>query len=169
MLSHHVILEDFGANKLEVIRVMRNHLPDYGLVKCKLRVECAPDSLLYSAITDEEFTIASKLLVDLQAAGATVELKPVMWASVALLTWNTCTETQRDLLLKAFGPTLTEEISSTKAGAYPLLDSIAYNVFYYLYGRPYASGKFRDKGPMTETQVRQFIVRAFPEIFTPDE
>lgn len=65
-----VILEAFGAKKLEVIKVVRQ-ITGLGLADAKGLVEAAPKSVK-AAIPKEE---AEKIKKDLEEAGATVKIK----------------------------------------------------------------------------------------------
>lgn len=65
-----VILKDAGASKLNVIKVVRE-VTGLGLKDAKDLVEAAPKALKEGVSKDE----ADKLKADLEAAGATVEIK----------------------------------------------------------------------------------------------
>ena len=65
-----VILDAFGAKKLEVIKVVRA-IPGLGLADAKGLVEAAPKSVK-AGIPKEE---AEKIKKDLEEAGATVKIK----------------------------------------------------------------------------------------------
>jgi large subunit ribosomal protein L7/L12 len=65
-----VILESFGAKKLEVIKIVRA-ITGLGLADAKGLVEAAPKSVK-AAIPKEE---ADKIKKDLEEAGATVKIK----------------------------------------------------------------------------------------------
>ncbi|ADJ25663.1 ribosomal protein L7/L12 [Dehalogenimonas lykanthroporepellens BL-DC-9] len=65
-----VILKDVGANKINVIRVVRE-LTGLGLKESKDLVEAAPKAVKEGASKEESASIKEKL----EAAGATVEVK----------------------------------------------------------------------------------------------
>ena len=65
-----VILKDAGASKLGVIKVVRE-ITGLGLKEAKDLVEAAPKAVKEGAAKEE----AEKIKADLEAAGATVELK----------------------------------------------------------------------------------------------
>ena len=65
-----VILKDFGSSKVGVIKIVRA-LTGLGLKDAKDLVEAAPKAIKEAAGKDE----AEKIKKDLEAAGATVELK----------------------------------------------------------------------------------------------
>ena len=65
-----VILKDVGANKINVIRVVRE-LTGLGLKESKDLVEAAPKAIKEAASKEESASIKEKL----EAAGATVEIK----------------------------------------------------------------------------------------------
>jgi large subunit ribosomal protein L7/L12 len=65
-----VVLKDIGANKINVIRAIRE-LTTLGLKEAKDFVEAAPQTVKEAVGKDEAATIKSKL----EAAGATVEIK----------------------------------------------------------------------------------------------
>jgi large subunit ribosomal protein L7/L12 len=65
-----VILESFGAKKLEVIKVIRA-ITGLGLADAKGLVEAAPKSVKAGVTKDE----SDKLKKDLEEAGATVKIK----------------------------------------------------------------------------------------------
>jgi len=64
-----VVLKDFGANKINVIKVVRE-LTSLGLKDAKDLVEAAPKAVREAATKDE----AEEAKAKLEAAGATVEL-----------------------------------------------------------------------------------------------
>jgi len=66
-----VVLTNAGANKLAVIKVVRELLPNLGLMDAKKLVESAPKEIL----TDVKKETAEEAKKKLEAAGATVELK----------------------------------------------------------------------------------------------
>jgi large subunit ribosomal protein L7/L12 len=65
-----VILKDIGANKINVIRVVRE-LTNLGLKESKDLVEAAPKAVKEAVSKEEAATVKSKL----EAVGATVEVK----------------------------------------------------------------------------------------------
>ncbi|HRU06121.1 MAG TPA: 50S ribosomal protein L7/L12 [Candidatus Brocadiia bacterium] len=65
-----VILKDAGANKLNVIKVVRKHTT-LGLKEAKALVDSAPKPVVESAPKDK----ANEIKKELEEAGATVELK----------------------------------------------------------------------------------------------
>lgn len=69
--SFNVVLANAGANKISVIKAVREVVPTLGLAEAKTLVESAPKNVLegVNKVTAEE---AKKKL---EAAGATVELK----------------------------------------------------------------------------------------------
>ena len=69
--SFTVVLTDGGANKLNVIKAVREIKPDLGLMDAKKLVESAPQDLLVDAKKDA----ANEAKAKLEAAGAKVELK----------------------------------------------------------------------------------------------
>lgn len=69
--SFDVVLADAGANKLAVIKVVREIKPDLGLMDAKKLVESAPQPLLEGAKKEPAEEAKKKL----EAAGAKVELK----------------------------------------------------------------------------------------------
>jgi large subunit ribosomal protein L7/L12 len=69
--SFDVVLTDAGANKLAVIKAVREIKPDLGLMDAKKLVETAPQALL-SGVKKEEADGAKKKIED---AGGKVELK----------------------------------------------------------------------------------------------
>lgn len=66
----NVILKDVGANKINVIRVVRE-LTSLGLKESKDLVEAAPKAVKEGVSKDEAASIKTKL----EAVGATVEIK----------------------------------------------------------------------------------------------
>lgn len=66
-----VVLADAGANKLAVIKAVREIKPDLGLMDAKKMVESAPQTILEQAKKDAAEEAKKKL----EAAGAKVELK----------------------------------------------------------------------------------------------
>lgn len=66
-----VVLTNAGANKLNVIKVVRELLPNLGLMDAKKLVESAPKEIL----TEVKKETAEEAKKKLEAAGATVELK----------------------------------------------------------------------------------------------
>lgn len=66
----NVILKDVGANKINVIRVVRE-LTSLGLKESKDLVEAAPKAVKEGVSKDEAASIKTKL----EAVGATVEVK----------------------------------------------------------------------------------------------
>lgn len=69
--SFTVVLTNAGANKLAVIKVVREILPNLGLMEAKKMVESAPQEVL-KEVKKETAEEAKKKL---EAAGAKVELK----------------------------------------------------------------------------------------------
>ncbi len=69
--TFNVVLTDAGANKLNVIKVVREILPNLGLMDAKKLVESAPKEIL----TDAKKEAAEEAKKKLEAAGAKVELK----------------------------------------------------------------------------------------------
>jgi len=65
-----VVLENFGANKINVIKAVRA-ITGLGLAEAKALVDGAPKPIKEGAPKDE----AEKIKTDLEAAGATVTLK----------------------------------------------------------------------------------------------
>jgi len=65
-----VVLENFGAQKINVIKAVKN-ATGLGLTEAKALVEGAPIPVKENVSKDE----AEKLKADLEAAGAKVELK----------------------------------------------------------------------------------------------
>ena len=66
-----VVLSDAGANKLAVIKAVREIKPDLGLMDAKKLVESAPQTVVEGAKKDAAEEAKKKL----EAAGAKVELK----------------------------------------------------------------------------------------------
>lgn len=66
-----VVMTSFGANKVNVIKVVRTLVPGLGLPDAKKLVEGVP-AKIREAVSKEE---ADKAKADLEAAGATVEIK----------------------------------------------------------------------------------------------
>jgi large subunit ribosomal protein L7/L12 len=69
--SFDVMLTDVGANKISVIKVVREIVPGLGLKEAKDLVESAPTAVLSGANKDD----AAKAKTKLEEAGASVELK----------------------------------------------------------------------------------------------
>ncbi len=69
--SFTVVLKDAGANKLNVIKVVREIKPELGLMDAKKVVETAPQDILVDVKKD----VAEDAKKKLEAAGAKVELK----------------------------------------------------------------------------------------------
>lgn len=69
--SFTVMLTDAGANKLGVIKAVREIVPTLGLMDAKKLVESAPKEVL----TDAKKDAAEEAKKKLEAAGAKVELK----------------------------------------------------------------------------------------------
>ena len=66
-----VVITDAGANKIAVIKAVREFKQDLGLVEAKAAVEKTPFTLLEAAKKDDAEAAKAKL----EAAGAQVELK----------------------------------------------------------------------------------------------
>jgi large subunit ribosomal protein L7/L12 len=66
-----VMLTGVGANKISVIKVVREIVPGLGLKEAKDLVEAAPTAVLSGATKDDADKAKSKL----EEAGATVEIK----------------------------------------------------------------------------------------------
>jgi large subunit ribosomal protein L7/L12 len=66
-----VMLKEVGANKISVIKVVREIVPGLGLKEAKDLVESAPAAVLSGATKDD----SAKAKTKLEEAGATVELK----------------------------------------------------------------------------------------------
>ena len=69
--SFDVMLTNVGANKISVIKVVREIVPGLGLKEAKDLVESAPAAVLSGANKDDAATAKGKL----EDAGATAELK----------------------------------------------------------------------------------------------
>lgn len=69
--NYDVVLTDGGANKLAVIKAVRELKPDLGLMDAKKLVETPPQTVLTQAKKEEAEAAKAKLT----EAGATVELK----------------------------------------------------------------------------------------------
>ncbi|TSC66111.1 MAG: large subunit ribosomal protein L7/L12 [Candidatus Berkelbacteria bacterium Gr01-1014_85] len=69
--SFNVVLTGAGANKIAVIKAVREVKPELGLVEAKTLVESAPKEVLMNAKKDDAEAAKAKL----EAAGAIVELK----------------------------------------------------------------------------------------------
>jgi len=69
--SFDVILANAGAQKIAVIKVVREIKPDLGLKEAKDLVDAAPKELLKGAKKEDADAAKAKL----EAAGATVEMK----------------------------------------------------------------------------------------------
>lgn len=69
--SFDVILANAGANKIGVIKAVREVKPELGLVEAKTLVESAPKEVLKGAKKEDAEAAKAKL----EAAGATVEMK----------------------------------------------------------------------------------------------
>lgn len=69
--SFDVMLTNVGANKISVIKVVREIVPGLGLKEAKDLVESAPTAVLSGANKDD----AAKGKAKLEEAGASVELK----------------------------------------------------------------------------------------------
>jgi large subunit ribosomal protein L7/L12 len=69
--SFDVMLKDVGANKISVIKVVREIVPGLGLKEAKDLVEAAPTAVVTGANKDD----AAKAKTKLEEAGATVEVK----------------------------------------------------------------------------------------------
>jgi large subunit ribosomal protein L7/L12 len=69
--SFDVVLSEVGANKISVIKVVRELVPGLGLKEAKDLVEGAPKPVLEGANKDD----ADKAKAKLEETGATVELK----------------------------------------------------------------------------------------------
>jgi large subunit ribosomal protein L7/L12 len=66
-----VVLASIGANKISVIKVVREIVPGLGLKEAKDLVEAAPTAVLTGANKDD----AEKAKAKLEEAGATIEIK----------------------------------------------------------------------------------------------
>jgi len=69
--SFDVVLSGAGAQKIAVIKAVREIKPELGLVDAKNLVEAAPKELLKGVKKEEADAAKAKL----EAAGATVEIK----------------------------------------------------------------------------------------------
>lgn len=69
--SFDVVLANVGANKISVIKVVREIVPGLGLKEAKDLVEAAPAAVVQGVNKDE----ADKAKTKLEEAGATVEVK----------------------------------------------------------------------------------------------
>jgi len=69
--TFNVILTDAGANKLSVIKAVREILPNLGLMDAKKLAESAPKDLLTNVKKEEAENAKKKI----EAAGGKVELK----------------------------------------------------------------------------------------------
>jgi len=69
--SFDVMLTNVGANKISVIKVVREVVPGLGLKEAKDLVEAAPTAVVTGANKDD----ADKAKAKLEEAGATVEVK----------------------------------------------------------------------------------------------
>jgi large subunit ribosomal protein L7/L12 len=69
--SFDVMLTEVGANKISVIKVVREIVPGLGLKEAKDLVESAPAAVLSGANKDD----SAKAKTKLEEAGASVELK----------------------------------------------------------------------------------------------
>lgn len=69
--TFNVVLTNAGANKLNVIKAVREIVPSLGLMDAKKLVESAPKEIL----TDAKKEAAEEAKKKLEAAGAKVELK----------------------------------------------------------------------------------------------
>ena len=67
----NVVLKDFGANKIAVIKVVRE-ITGLGLAESKALVEAAPNAVIKEAVAKEA---ADEMVAKFKEAGATVELK----------------------------------------------------------------------------------------------
>lgn len=65
-----VVLSDFGANKINVIKAVRELVPGLGLKEAKDLVEAAPKEVKESVTQDESVQLKAKL----EEAGAVVEV-----------------------------------------------------------------------------------------------
>ncbi|MDR3186687.1 MAG: 50S ribosomal protein L7/L12 [Christensenellaceae bacterium] len=66
-----VVIKSIGANKIAVIKAVREALPGLGLVEAKQMVESAPKAIKEAISKDAANALADKL----KAAGAEVEIK----------------------------------------------------------------------------------------------
>lgn len=69
--TFNVVIAGAGANKIGVIKAVREVVPTLGLAEAKTLVESAPKEVL----TGVNKAVASEAKAKLEAAGATVELK----------------------------------------------------------------------------------------------
>lgn len=69
--SYDVVLSDAGANKIGVIKALREIRSDLGLVEAKTMAESAPKTVLENAKKEDAQAAKAKL----EEAGAKVELK----------------------------------------------------------------------------------------------
>lgn len=69
--AYDVVLADAGANKIGVIKALREIKTDLGLVEAKTLAESAPKTILEGAKKEDAEAAKAKL----EAAGAKVELK----------------------------------------------------------------------------------------------
>ena len=69
--TYTVVLKEIGANKLNVIKTLREILPNLGLMDAKKLAESAPKEIL----TDVKKEQAEEAKKKLESAGAKVELK----------------------------------------------------------------------------------------------
>ncbi len=69
--EYDVVLTDAGANKIAVIKALREIKTDLGLVEAKTLAESAPKAILEGAKKEDAEAAKAKL----EAAGAKVELK----------------------------------------------------------------------------------------------
>jgi len=69
--TFNVVLTEAGANKLNVIKAVREVLPNLGLMEAKKLVESAPKELLANAKKEDAENAKKKV----EAAGGKVELK----------------------------------------------------------------------------------------------
>jgi len=79
------------------------------------------------------------------------------------LTWNTCTEEQRAIIVERLGHRVAHDVATTKGGAYPLFSAIRYNGFHHLYSR-YRPGYGFERGPMTVELINNIILKVFDDI-----
>jgi len=70
-VAFDVVLASIGANKISVIKVVREIVPGLGLKEAKDLVEAAPTSVLTGANKED----ADKAKGKLEEAGATIEIK----------------------------------------------------------------------------------------------
>lgn len=67
-----VVLKDAGAQKIQVIKAVREVSSSLGLKEAKELVEAAPEAVVAEQVTKEE---AMQMKEKLEAAGATIELR----------------------------------------------------------------------------------------------